>query len=377
VSRPRQEYDWGGPGTPEPAPPPEVQIVPSGEKKEKPGPVARYEHDPLLPADLLEDEKELVKLALSDNTKKAYMKDWVKFAAWCAAEDRQSLPASVETLRGYVTHLYRTPTRQTKKPTAPGSIGRALAAVAWFHENSGILDYSGTKASRLRLLLKGIRRKLKARQTGKDPLPCAQVRDAARRWPRDTVSGLRDRCLLLLGSAAALRRSEFTSLLISDLVFSPEGLIVHFGRLEARATKGDQEASKNPTVVVPRGMGAWGDACPVRAAEEWIATMALPEGSDGPLLRPVDRYGHARSKPLTDAGVAVVVKKAAKQLGLNRTLYSGHSLRSGCATTMANEDVPIDVIRVHLRQKNIQTTIGYVNRARSFKDSAWSFARKT
>lgn len=369
------DEDWGF-GLPKPREALPAILVPA---RGQPSLLAHVPADEgLLSAEDVEDERELVRGAVSDGTKLAYGSDWAKFAAWCAAEDRSPLPASVETLRGYLLHLKRTPTRQTGKPAVPGSVGRALAAIGWFHRNSpGLEDYAGTNAARLRLLLKGIRRVLKVRQHGKTPLLCPQVMEAAKGIPH-TLPGQRDRCLLLLGSAAGLRRSEFSDLLLSDIEFRPEGLEIRFGRRVPRATKGDQEASKDPFVIVYKAP-YWGSECPVEATREWFETVGIKPGDfvtasmDGPILRPLDRYGHARAKPLADAGVALVVKKAARLLGLNETLYSGHSLRSGCATSMALEDIPVDVIRTHLRQENIKTTLGYVQRGRAYKDSAWAW----
>lgn len=366
------------------------------------------EDEPLLPAELEEAAREFTKHAISDNTKRAYLADAKKFSTWCEGAKMQSLPASVATLRGYVTHLATTPTGQTRKPTRPVSIGRALAAIAWFHENHGFQDYAATRAANLRLLLKGVRRTLKARKKGKEPLLLEEVAEAARKLPR-SPRGLRDRALLLLGFSAALRRSEITSLLVSDLEFTSEGLRVWFGRLEARATKGDQEGEGAETVSIPRAPGL-GAECPVQAVQGWLeelvdqrpspdATCSICKGaardwakaddrchrtedcptarwigtpSDGPLFRPIARSGAVLARGLGDDAVVSIVKSAAKSVGKNPTAYAGHSLRAGCATSMAIHGVAIDQIRTHLRQKSHQTTMGYIRRALSFSDSGLS-----
>ena len=54
--------------------------------------------------------------------------------------------------------------------------------------------------------------------------------------PQD-LRGLRDRPLILLGFAGALRRSELVALDVCDLEETAEGLLVHI-----RTSKTDQEA---------------------------------------------------------------------------------------------------------------------------------------
>jgi integrase len=75
-----------------------------------------------------------------------------------------------------------------------------------------------------------------------------------------TLVGLRDRALILLGFAGALRRSELVALEISDLVRTEKGLLVRI-----RRSKTDQEA-EGATIAIPRG----GQDCPVKALETWL-----------------------------------------------------------------------------------------------------------
>ena len=71
--------------------------------------------------------------------------------------------------------------------------------------------------------------------------------------------------------------------------------------------------------------------CPVRAYRKWIAAAAITEG---PIFR------HFHNQKMGDCGitpqvVALILKKAAERVGLDATELSGHSLRSGLATTAA------------------------------------------
>ena len=381
-----------GPGTPKEvpsgrersSPDPSVQMTRGGEQEHLPAPRVAAEildeDEPLLPAEIEREAKEFVKHAISPNTIKCYRSVIKKYEAWCRDNQRRPYPASVETLRGYMTWLATTPTARTRKPTRPVSIDLAMAAISWVHEQLGHEKWTVDKTPILKLTRKGIRRRLKARKKGKEPFLLEDVVAAARRIEAGSPRGDRDRALLLLGFAAALRRSELTALLVSDLEINAEGLRVWFGRLEARATKGDQEADLLETVLVPRAR-AYGAECPVAATEAWLSWLgpsAAPPTAR--LLRPIARSGAILARGLGDDAVAEVVKRAAKSIGKNETLYSGHSLRAGCATSMIVHGVALDQVRTHLRQKSHQTTLGYVRRAMTFEGSGlwkmWESASK-
>jgi integrase len=141
------------------------------------------------------------------------------------------------------------------------------------------------------------------------------------RIPRD-VRGLRDRALLLIGWAAALRRSELAGLVASDLRFEPDGLIV-----ELRRSKSDQEAA-GEAVAVP--FGAQAETCPVRAVRAWLDVA----GSNGAVFRRIDRHGNIGSN-LTATAIASIISARAAAAKL-RGDFAGHSLRAGFATTAAH-----------------------------------------
>jgi hypothetical protein len=82
----------------------------------------------------------------------------------------------------------------------------------------------------------------------------------ARKVPA-TSDKVRDRALLLLGFAGAIRRSELIALNLEDLEFCEHSLLVML-----RKSKTDQEG-EGATVAIARGSSA----CPVNAVCDWIA----------------------------------------------------------------------------------------------------------
>jgi integrase len=112
------------------------------------------------------------------------------------------------------------------------------------------------------------------------------------------VAGDRDRCLLLIGFAAALRRSELVGLDVGDIEDTEDGLIVTITR-----SKSDQDG-EGRQVGDPYG----GDpaTCPIRSFRRWVA--AIDASSKDPLFRPITRHGRTGQGRLSDRAVAIVVK---------------------------------------------------------------------
>jgi hypothetical protein len=162
----------------------------------------------------------------------------------------------------------------------------------------------------------------------------------------DNLAGRRDRAVLLVGFAAALRRVELASLEVCGrpganwVEITPDGLKIHLG-----ATKTDQEG-EGDVLGVP--YGAHAETCPVRAYTAWVMASGI---TSGPVFRAVDRHGRMGEQALTDKAVALIVKRvvvaAEMMTGATRAegeqtaaRFAGHSLRAGLATSASANDAP-------------------------------------
>jgi integrase len=139
----------------------------------------------------------------------------------------------------------------------PATLVRHLAAIRRAHLDSNEADPTSEQV--VRKALRGARRVLGTAPVRKRALTVEQLRAMARALPK-TRAGIRDRAILLLGFAAALRRSELAALRVEDIDIAQHGM-----RLDLRRSKTDQEAS-GQSVFVPRGS----TLCPVRAVQDWL-----------------------------------------------------------------------------------------------------------
>jgi integrase len=287
--------------------------------------------------------------ALADGTQKLYAARWKLFVAWCEEQNHIPLPADPAVVANYLAELAH------QKMTVSTIAGHRLA-IATAHQVAGVTP-PPTQAEVVRLTMKGIRRKLGVRPQPKTALLTQNVREMIRALP-PTLIGTRDRALLLLGFAGAMRRSEIVALNVDDVGFHPEGL-----RVLIRRSKEDQEG-EGQTIGIP--YGSHPETCPVRALQEWLNAAHIIEGS---LFRPVAKGGRLQPTRLSDRAVAEVVKRSAKRVGIDPETVSGHSLRSGFATTAAKCRVPERDIMRQTRHKSLEMVRRYNQEGELFVDN--------
>jgi site-specific recombinase XerD len=281
----------------------------------------------------------------SDNTRRAYRSDLIAFSTWCRGVGATALPASGETVAAYLAFL-------ADSGLTVSTIQRRAAAIAYSHKLSGLT--SPLIDESVKAVLRGIRRTVGVASHGKAPATANLIIKMIRKLPA-TLAGKRDRALILLGFAAALRRSELVALAIADVERTGEGVFLHILR-----GKTDQEGL-GASIAVPAG----GKLGVLEAVDEWIAAAGLVEG---PLFRAIDRHGHVADHALSDDVVALVVKHAAKAARLDPAAFSGHSLRAGFVTSALASGADLFRIMDVTRHREVKTLRIYDRRAKAFDD---------
>jgi site-specific recombinase XerD len=247
------------------------------------------------------------------NTRRSYARDWERWEAYAFEHGASALPASPLVVAAYMAHL-------DAEGLAPSSLDVAMAAIVHRHRAARVALPSNDPV--VRDVLAGIRARRGTRPRAKAPLSPADLRAMIEALP-DGLLGARDRALLLVGFAAALRRAELVALDATHIAWHREGIIVHVAR-----SKTDQLGEGADVPV----HAALGQLCPVSALRAWLDVSKIV---GGPIFRRVDRWGRVGTNALTGRAVALIVKKAAERAGLDADDLAGHSLRAGFATTAA------------------------------------------
>jgi integrase len=291
--------------------------------------------------------------AKASNTRRAYGAAWQAFAGWCLERGLDALPAAPATVGLFLTDA-------ADKGAKVSTLRVRLVAIAEAHRLRGhVLD---TRHPAIRDVWAGIRRACGAAPTQKAPATSEIVRDLVRVAGQGSgVRAMRDRALMLVGFAGALRRSELVALDVEDLDFRPEGVV-----LRLRRSKTDQEGA-GAEVAIPHGTAEL--TCPVRALQTWIESAVI---SSGAVFVSITKGGRATDTRLSDRDVARIVKRLAAEAGYAPEAFGGHSLRAGFATTAIRAGVQEQAVMAQTRHKSIAVFRGYVRRATLFTDNAAS-----
>jgi integrase len=296
----------------------------------------------------LEDEaREYVAASRAPSTLRAYASDWRSFTSWCAARGLDALPAEPTTIALFITDLAHTAKTAT--------IRRRMASIAIAHQVAGFPSPTGDIL--VRSTLSGISRTIGVAQVGKSALSTADIRAMISALPGNLL-GQRDACLLLLGFASALRRSELVALDVADVADTIDGLIV-----TVRKSKTDQEGAGRE-IGIPYGSNP--TTCPVRALRAWLEVSEI---DGGPLFRSINRHSQLGQR-LSDQAVALVVKRTAKAAGLDPKLVAGHSLRSGMATSAARAGATEVEIMNQTGHRSLPVLRKYIRRGSLFSGNA-------
>ena len=299
-------------------------------------------------AEIAADARDYVASSRAENTTRVYRTGWAQFTAWCDEHGVVALPAGAETVALYVADL--------AKDAKPATIDLRLAAISAAHRAAG--HDSPTKAEPVRLVRRGVRRTLGTAQRQVRPLTVPELRTMLQGLGTDP-GGCRDRALLLLGFAGALRRSELVGLNVDDITGGADGLTLHL-----RRSKTDQEGAGR-TLGIPFGSNP--ATCPVRAWRAWLEVSGITEGA---AFRAVDRHGRLGPTRLSAPAVALVLKRHAARAGLDPGEVAGHSLRAGLATSAAAAGVPERVIAEQTGHKGTAMLRRYIREGSLFRENA-------
>lgn len=279
---------------------------------------------------LVDTARDYARAAASENTLKAYAKDWAHFARWCRMKGAEPLPPSPELIGLYLADLAAG--SGPSPALSVSTIDRRLSGLAWNYVQRGFpLD---RKNPHIATVLAGIKRKHARPPVQKEAILAEDILEMVATLPND-LRGLRDRAMLLLGFTGGLRRSEIVSLDVQkDDTLESSGWIEVMEKgalLTLNAKTGWRE------VVI--GRGSKKQTCPVYALEQWLHFANI---DFGPIFVRTSRDGKkALEARLSDKHVARLIKATVLKSGIRSdlpekdrlALFSGHSLRAGLASS--------------------------------------------
>ena len=287
------------------------------------------------------------------NTVRAYKSDFKDFGLFCVQNEFKALPSEPKIISLYLTHL-------STKDAKLSTIKRRLVSIGVIHKIKG--HYLDTKHPIIIENLMGIKRRKGTVQKGKKPIltnDLVKLINVIDKAKIVDIKKLRDKSILLIGFSGGFRRNEIVSLDFEDLDFVIEGL-----KITVKRSKTDQYGEG-----LIKGLPYFENKmyCPVTTLKKWLNVSKI---KDGALFRRFNKGSKLTKSRLTDQTVALIIKEYLNLAGINSANYSGHSLRSGFATSAAESGAEERSIMAMTGHKSTEMVRRYIKDANLFKNNA-------
>ena len=289
----------------------------------------------------------------ANNTVRAYKSDFDDFGLFCAQNGFKSLPSDPKVVSLYLTYL-------STKDVKMSTLKRRLVSIGVIHKLKG--HYLDTKHPSIIENMMGIKRRKGSIQKGKKPLLINNLKiliNVIDKEKNEEIKKLRDRSIILIGFSGGFRRNEIVSLDYDDLEFVQEGL-----KISLKRSKTDQFGEG-----LVKGLPYFENSkyCPVISIKKWIEISKI---SSGAIFRRFIKGSKLSHNRLTDQSVALLIKHYLKLAGIESKNYSGHSLRSGFATSAAESGAEERSIMAMTGHKSTEMVRRYIKEANLFKNNA-------
>jgi site-specific recombinase XerD len=294
-----------------------------------------------------------LKNSKANNTVRAYKSDFNDFRLFCAQNGFKPLPSEPKIVSLYLTYL-------STKDIKMSTLKRRLVSIGVIHKLKG--HYLDTKHPSIIENIMGIKRRKGSIQKGKKPLlikNLKQIINVIDKEKNKEIKKLRDRSIILIGFSGGFRRNEIVSLDYEDLDFVQEGL-----KISLKKSKTDQFGEGSV-----KGLPYFDNSeyCPVVSIRKWIKISKI---NSGPLFRRFTKGSKLSDNRLSDQTVALLIKEYLKIAGIESRNYSGHSLRSGFATSAADSGAEERSIMAMTGHKSTEMVRRYIKDANLFKNNA-------
>ena len=287
------------------------------------------------------------------NTVRAYKSDFKDFGLFCVKNSFKNLPSEPKIISLYLTHL-------ASKDVKLSTIKRRLVSIGVIHKIKGY--YLDTKHPIIVENLLGIKRRKGTIQKGKKPILINNLKEILKVIDQENcedIKKLRDKSILLIGFAGGFRRNEIVSLDYEDLDFVYEGL-----KINVKRSKTDQFGEGTIKAIPYFENNVY---CPVTTIKRWLNVSKITKGA---LFRRFSKGSKITSGRLSDQTVALLIKKYLSKTGIDSKNYSGHSLRSGFATSAAESGAEERTIMAMTGHKSTEMVRRYIKEANLFKNNA-------
>jgi integrase len=278
-------------------------------------------------------------------TLKAWRSDALIFGVYCKSLGVSALPASPETVAGFVLDC-----KELGKK--PATVRRYLSTIARWHRAAELFNPCASEA--VQLEMKGMTREVSSRQRQARALGWKEIQQFLN-LPGDNLPMVRERAMLCVAYDGMMRRSELIAIDLEDVGFLGDGT----GRLLIRRSKTDQAGE---------GHVAYLSHQTVRCLRVWLMQAGITEGSVfrriiGRGTATYNRKGKGRiGARLSPDAVARVFKAVASFLNVSTDeveQVSGHSVRIGATQDLLALNIDLASVMREGRWRTVRMPMRY------------------
>lgn len=264
---------------------------------------------------------------LSERTRHLYDREWRQWKQWCEDADVDPLDPESESVADYLRDFPR-----------PNSVDVARSSIRAYLDVLGRSDrmYSGPVRRAIRVAKKRAAPPLRSK-----PLRIKHLRRIVALVDPDFPADIRDRALLLVGWAAALRRGDLAGMRWGDVRFVENGVWI---RMEGRKRRSEDGELAIPYAQRP-------DLCPVRSLRAWSDHVNGEMDIHDPAIvgdpvwcKILGKGVIHRESRIGRHTVAKLIVRLFRRASLGPG-YSSHSLRAGLISTALESNCPAWVIQ--------------------------------
>jgi site-specific recombinase XerD len=307
--------------------------------------------------------RELIKLSMRANTRRAYTAQLRQWLAWCECGGVLPLPADPVEVANYLAE-------RGSAGQSVSTLRTVVAAIKAGHDHEGV--HFDSKAPVILKTLRGLSNEAPRLPKQAEPIRAHEVLALLKAADASPI-GWRDAALFALGYVFALRRSELVTLDLEKQGTGEGVLRITAKTIEVTFAMSKTSSGMPQSVAVPRPENAEA----VKAIEAWIALAGIAPGE--PVFRRIAKGGaiggrlHPQSvSKIVKARIAAQHERAgvsASKAHEDAARYSGHSLRVGFAVTAAEGGADIRSIASVTRHRSLAMPARYAEKADQVRTS--------
>lgn len=297
---------------------------------------------------------DIISQGTAASTRHAYERDVAYFWAWSklALEQDESYPVDEESVirfvldhMGYMdadveARLIKDNHKHQQGPLKITTLRRYLSSLSVAHQERGLA--SPTLSPHVLILLRRARQANADQTTTKKAAITREILGAMLATCDDSLTGVRDRALLLLGfTSGGRRRDEIAHLRVEDLSKVDGGYL-----LKLRKSKTDQGGKGFDVPIL--GQAA-------TALKAWLVQSGLRSGA---LFRGIHNNGRLNAG-ISGRTINRIVKRRIKLIGLDPDQFGAHSLRSGFITEAARSEATLGDAMSLSGHRSVEVASGY------------------